>query len=125
MGLVCETLERWPRSRLIRGNHDAYFLDVMTADELDQASFDRWFCAWGFRDHGVLRSPLRREPWRPDFGIRLLVLLRFWRSGAAVANRLPAVDCVSRSCSVVPKGNLTARLRGGTRPAIISTEASD
>ncbi|WP_167508514.1 MULTISPECIES: metallophosphoesterase [unclassified Mesorhizobium] len=42
MDLVCDTLARWPRSRLIRGNHDAYFLDFMTADQVDEDRFGRW-----------------------------------------------------------------------------------
>jgi serine/threonine protein phosphatase 1 len=47
MDLVCVTLERWPRSRLIRGNHDAYFLDFMTADAVDHARFDNWLLRLG------------------------------------------------------------------------------
>ncbi|MBS3652195.1 metallophosphoesterase [Pseudaminobacter sp. 19-2017] len=29
MDMVCDTLERWPRSLLMRGNHDAYFCDII------------------------------------------------------------------------------------------------
>jgi len=47
MDLVCETLERWPRSRLVRGNHDAYFLDFMTADAVDETKFDKWLMRLG------------------------------------------------------------------------------
>ncbi|WP_181168100.1 metallophosphoesterase family protein [Mesorhizobium sp. B2-4-19] len=47
MDLVCDTLTRWPRSRLIRGNHDAYFLDFMTADHVDEERFGRWLMRIG------------------------------------------------------------------------------
>lgn len=47
MDLVCDTLARWPRSRLIRGNHDAYFLDFMTADQVDDDRFARWLMRLG------------------------------------------------------------------------------
>lgn len=47
MDMVCDTLERWPRSRLIRGNHDAYFLDFITADAVDQDRFERWLLRLG------------------------------------------------------------------------------
>ncbi|TRC89685.1 hypothetical protein FJV80_07785 [Mesorhizobium sp. WSM4310] len=47
MDLVCDTLARWPRSRLIRGNHDAYFLDFMTADQVDEQRFGRWLTRIG------------------------------------------------------------------------------
>lgn len=47
MGMVCDTLQRWPRSLLIRGNHDAYFLDLMTADAVDQARFEMWLLRLG------------------------------------------------------------------------------
>lgn len=47
LDLVCDTLERWPRSRLIRGNHDAYFLDFMTADAVDHARSDNWLLRLG------------------------------------------------------------------------------
>ena len=47
MDLVCDTLARWPQSRLIRGNHDAYFLDFMTADHVDEERFGRWLMRIG------------------------------------------------------------------------------
>ncbi|WP_181176930.1 metallophosphoesterase [Mesorhizobium sp. B2-6-4] len=47
MDLVCDTLARWPLSRLIRGNHDAYFLDFMTADHVDEQRFERWLMRIG------------------------------------------------------------------------------
>lgn len=47
MDLVCDTLARWPLSRLIRGNHDAYFLDFMTADHIDEQRFERWLMRIG------------------------------------------------------------------------------
>jgi serine/threonine protein phosphatase 1 len=47
LDLVCHTLERWPRSRLIRGNHDAYFLDFMTSDAVDEARFEKWLLRLG------------------------------------------------------------------------------
>ncbi|WP_189522165.1 MULTISPECIES: metallophosphoesterase [unclassified Mesorhizobium] len=47
MDLVCNTLARWPRSRLIRGNHDDYFLDFMTADQVDEQRFGRWLTRIG------------------------------------------------------------------------------
>ncbi|MCT8989601.1 serine/threonine protein phosphatase [Chelativorans sp. SCAU2101] len=45
--LVCDTLDRWPLSRLIRGNHDAYFLEFMTASEVDEDRFYRWLLRLG------------------------------------------------------------------------------
>jgi serine/threonine protein phosphatase 1 len=47
MGLVCDTLTRWPRSQLIRGNHDSYFLDFMTADLVDDDRFGKWLMRLG------------------------------------------------------------------------------
>ena len=47
LDLVCDTLRRWPRSRLIRGNHDAYFLDFMAADAVDQTRFEKWLLRLG------------------------------------------------------------------------------
>lgn len=47
LDMVCDTLERWPRSRLIRGNHDAYFFDFMTADAVDQVRFEKWVLRLG------------------------------------------------------------------------------
>ncbi|WP_189350039.1 metallophosphoesterase [Mesorhizobium sp. M1E.F.Ca.ET.045.02.1.1] len=47
LDLVCHTLERWPRSRLIRGNHDAYFLDFMTSEAVDEVRFSRWLLRLG------------------------------------------------------------------------------
>ncbi|MEH2469180.1 UDP-2,3-diacylglucosamine pyrophosphatase LpxH [Nitrobacteraceae bacterium AZCC 2161] len=35
MDLVCETLRRWPESRLLLGNHDFLFRDAMTKQRLD------------------------------------------------------------------------------------------
>ncbi|MBA8906459.1 metallophosphoesterase [Aminobacter ciceronei] len=47
MDLVCRTLERWPLSRLILGNHDMWFRDFMTSDQVDEARFDRWLMRVG------------------------------------------------------------------------------
>jgi serine/threonine protein phosphatase 1 len=48
MDLVCQSLERWPRSRLILGNHDAWFLDFMTAETVDPNRFQRWLRMGGY-----------------------------------------------------------------------------
>jgi serine/threonine protein phosphatase 1 len=42
MELVCQTLEEWPASRLILGNHDSLLLEFMTADVIDVPRFDYW-----------------------------------------------------------------------------------
>ncbi len=50
MDLVFDTLEKWPRSRLIRGNHDAYFLDFMTVESFesfDEERFTKWLMRLG------------------------------------------------------------------------------
>ncbi|TKB11405.1 MAG: serine/threonine protein phosphatase [Mesorhizobium sp.] len=47
LDLVCHTLERWSRSRLIRGNHDAYFLEFMTSDAVDEVRFTKWLLRLG------------------------------------------------------------------------------
>jgi serine/threonine protein phosphatase 1 len=47
MDLVFHTLKKWPRSRLIRGNHDAYFLDFMTAEVVEQERFTKWLMRLG------------------------------------------------------------------------------
>ena len=39
MNIVCETLKRWPESRLLLGNHDFMFLDALT----DQRFVEDWF----------------------------------------------------------------------------------
>lgn len=43
MEIVCETLKRWPESRLLLGNHDQLFLDAMTS----QIYVDKWFARFG------------------------------------------------------------------------------
>jgi serine/threonine protein phosphatase 1 len=47
MDLVSNTLDRWPQSRLILGNHDAYFLDFMTAEWVDEARYTKWLLRLG------------------------------------------------------------------------------
>lgn len=42
MNLVHQTLEEWPASRLILGNHDNFLLEFMTAEVIDVARFDNW-----------------------------------------------------------------------------------
>jgi serine/threonine protein phosphatase 1 len=65
MDLVCDTLDRWPQSRLIRGNHDAYFLDFMTADQVDEDRFARWLMRLGgyqtMESYGILSAGSIRE----------------------------------------------------------------
>jgi serine/threonine protein phosphatase 1 len=39
METVCETLRRWPESRLLLGNHDLLFLYAMT----NQRYLEKWF----------------------------------------------------------------------------------
>uniref|UniRef100_Q07NT2 Metallophosphoesterase n=1 Tax=Rhodopseudomonas palustris (strain BisA53) TaxID=316055 RepID=Q07NT2_RHOP5 len=41
MDLVCETLERWPDSRLLLGNHDFLFRDALTKQNLVEAWYAR------------------------------------------------------------------------------------
>lgn len=43
MEIVCETLKRWPESRLLLGNHDQLFLDAMTS----QIYVNQWFSRFG------------------------------------------------------------------------------
>ncbi|MGN6307657.1 MAG: metallophosphoesterase [Mesorhizobium sp.] len=50
MDLVIDTLDRWPKSRLIRGNHDAYFLDFMTAEYVDETRYTKWVLRLGGYD---------------------------------------------------------------------------
>ena len=47
MDLVSDTLDRWPQSRLILGNHDAYFLDFMTAERVDETRYTKWLLRLG------------------------------------------------------------------------------
>ncbi|WP_170314733.1 metallophosphoesterase [Aquibium carbonis] len=47
MDLVCHALARWPRSRLIRGNHDHWFLQFMTGRGGDAGRFARWLFRTG------------------------------------------------------------------------------
>jgi serine/threonine protein phosphatase 1 len=65
MDLVCDTLVRWPQSRLIRGNHDAYFLDFMTADLVDDGRFSKWLMRLGgyqtMESYGLLSAPSIRD----------------------------------------------------------------
>jgi serine/threonine protein phosphatase 1 len=49
MDLVCNVLAEFPRSKLIRGNHDAYFLEFMTAAEIDEDRYLRWLDQGGHR----------------------------------------------------------------------------
>ncbi|WP_322517167.1 metallophosphoesterase [Rhodopseudomonas palustris] len=41
MDIVCETLRRWPESRLLIGNHDFLFRDALTSQRLVHGWFDR------------------------------------------------------------------------------------
>jgi serine/threonine protein phosphatase 1 len=63
MDLVCDTLSQWPLSQLIRGNHDAYFLDFMTADQVDGDRFARWLMRLGGyqtkESYGLLSAGIR------------------------------------------------------------------
>lgn len=81
MDMVCDTLERWPRSLLIRGNHDAYFLDFMTADAVDEARFDKWLLRLGgyatLESYGLLSEDSIAETaaaFRADFARHLEAL---------------------------------------------------
>jgi serine/threonine protein phosphatase 1 len=40
--LVAATLKRWPKSRLIPGNHDDYFLQVLGSDDPDKRIVAHW-----------------------------------------------------------------------------------
>ncbi|MFC4173290.1 metallophosphoesterase [Microvirga sp. GCM10011540] len=42
LDLVASTLKRWPSSRLLLGNHDDYFLHVMTEDVPDERILALW-----------------------------------------------------------------------------------
>lgn len=42
MDLVASTLQRWPSSRLLLGNHDDYFFHVMTEDVPDERILALW-----------------------------------------------------------------------------------
>jgi len=41
MEIVCDTLKRWPQSRLILGNHDCIFLDALTRQRCLQWWFEK------------------------------------------------------------------------------------
>lgn len=59
MDLVCDSLERWPRSQLILGNHDAWFLDFMTAETVDPNRYRRWLEMGGYEtmaSYGLLEE---------------------------------------------------------------------
>lgn len=47
MDLVFHTLAKWPRSRLIRGNQDSFFLDFMTVEAVDEERFTKWLMRLG------------------------------------------------------------------------------
>lgn len=47
MDQVCRTLEDWPSSRLILGNHDNFLLEFMTVDVIDMSRFDTWVARQG------------------------------------------------------------------------------
>lgn len=49
MDLVCDVLADHPESKLIRGNHDAYFLEFMSAAEVDEDRYLRWLDQGGHR----------------------------------------------------------------------------
>jgi serine/threonine protein phosphatase 1 len=57
--LVCQVLAKWPSSRLILGNHDAYFLEFMTATKSDERRFDNWLKQGGYQtlhSYGLLTA---------------------------------------------------------------------
>lgn len=43
LDLVASTLDRWPKSKLLLGNHDDYFLRILGTDDPDPAMFDFGF----------------------------------------------------------------------------------
>lgn len=47
MDLVHMTLERWPSSVLVRGNHDFWFWEFMSGAQTDTARFSRWLFSCG------------------------------------------------------------------------------
>jgi serine/threonine protein phosphatase 1 len=69
MDLVIDTLNRWPKSRLIRGNHDAYFLDFVTSECVDETRYTKWVLRLGgydtlhsyglFSDYTIAETALR------------------------------------------------------------------
>lgn len=70
LDLVAGTIARWPRSRLLLGNHDDAFLHAMTADPPDAATVDLWLGNGGDRalldydpdgDLAGARATFRRE----------------------------------------------------------------
>lgn len=59
MDLVCQVLAKWPSSRLILGNHDAYLLEFMTATKSDERRFDNWLRQGGYQtldSYGLLTA---------------------------------------------------------------------
>jgi len=60
MDLVCSALSKWPLSRLIRGNLDAYFLDFMSGEQINGDRFARWMARVGgyqtMESYGLLSS---------------------------------------------------------------------
>ncbi|WP_274423905.1 metallophosphoesterase [Chelativorans sp. YIM 93263] len=65
MDLVHTTIMKWPTSRLIRGNHDNYFLDFMTSKEPNPGRYERWFLEVGgastMLSYGLLEAKSIRE----------------------------------------------------------------
>lgn len=82
MDLVCQALSLWPRSRLIRGNHDHWFLEFMTGRGGDAARFARWLFRTGgdatLRSYGLAGAhglPEAASRFRNEFPTHLDALM--------------------------------------------------
>lgn len=60
--LVASALQRWPKSRLVLGNHDDWFLRVLGTDDPDMSVVNSWL-----RNGGL--STLYNYDYEPDLGM--------------------------------------------------------
>jgi serine/threonine protein phosphatase 1 len=60
--LVISTLNRWPKSKLVLGNHDDWFLRVLGTDDPEQAIVDAWI-----RNGGL--PTICNYDYEPDLGL--------------------------------------------------------
>lgn len=81
MELVRATLERWPFSRLVLGNHDWWFYEFMSGASTDPARFSRWLISCGgaatmrsYGHPGLVHLPNAAERFRVKFSSHLGML---------------------------------------------------
>lgn len=97
--LVLSTLERWPKSKLILGNHDDWFLRVLGTDDPDATVARAWF------NNGGLPT-VRNYDYEPDLDMARKAMKREYEHHLALF----------RNASIIEVDGLFAFVHAGIHP---------